>query len=232
MAPLRFIGRVLTGRFTADDVMSTGPAHLIDGLLFAWLAGIGRYWDNPRASFAQKLGLGSVIYVFALAAFLWLLLLPMRPERWSYVKLVTFIAAVAPPALLYAIPVERYMTLRDARSVNVWFLAIVATWRVVLYVLFLWRVAEFRGLRLVSGAVLPLTVIIFTLTALNLEKVVFDLMAGNDPNRGTPSDDAYAFLFVLSFFSFYVAPVAFAIYLACIILVRRRSPASPERKSV
>ncbi len=226
MAPLRFIGRVLTGRFTADDVMSAGPAHLIVGLLFAWLAGIGRYWDNPRASFAQKLGLGSVIYVFALSAFLWLLLLPMRPERWSYFKLVTFIAAVSPPALLYAIPVERSMTLEDARSMNVWFLAIVATWRVVLYVLFLWRVAEFRGLRLLSGAVLPLTVIVFTLFSLNLERVVFDLMAGNSANRGTANDRAYIVLFLLSFWSMWIAPVAFAIYLACIILVRRRSPGS------
>ena len=211
--------------------MSTWRAHLYVGLLFAWLAGMGRYWDNPRANILQKLGLGSVVYVFALAAFLWLLLWPLRPERWSYFRLVTFIAAVAPPALLYAIPVERFMTLQAARTVNVWFLAVVATWRVVLYVLFLWRVAGLRGLRLFSGAVLPLTVIVFALTALNLEKAVFDLMAGNDPNRGTPSDHAYEVLFLLSFWSFMVAPVAFAIYLACVILARRRSPASPERKS-
>lgn len=214
---------MLTGRFTADDVMATGRAHLIVGLVFTWLAGMGRYWDNPRAGFWQKLGLGSVIYVFALSAFVWLLLWPLRPQRWSYTKLATFIAAVAPPALLYAIPVERFMTLQDARSVNVWFLALVATWRVVLYVLYLWRVAELRWLRLFSGAVLPLTVIVFTLFSLNLERVMFDLMAGNDPNRGSPSDEAYQVLFLLSLWSMVVAPVAFAVYLACVILARRRS---------
>lgn len=222
MAPLRFIGRVLTGRFTAQDVEWAGRAHLLTGLLFAWLAGIGRYWDNPRAGVLQKLGLGSMVYVFVLAAFLWLLLRPLRPARWSYVRLVTFIAAVAPPALLYAIPVERFLTLQAARTVNFWFLAIVALWRVVLYVLFLWRAAELRGLRLISAAVLPLTIIVFALSALNLEHAVFELMAGNDPNRGTPSDAAYKFLLFLSLWSMIVTPIALVLYLAAITLLRRR----------
>ena len=220
MSPLRFIGRVLTGRFTADDVASVGRAHLIVGLVFAWLAGIGRYWDNPRAHLLQKLGLGSVIYVFVLAAFLWLLLWPLRPARWSFLNVAAFIAAVAPPALLYAIPVERFLPLPTARSINFWFLAVVATWRVVLYVLFLWRAAELRWIRLISAATLPLTVIVVALTALNLEHVVFNIMAGNTQPE-TAADTAYKVLFVLTIWSFVVAPIALVLYLAAITMTRR-----------
>jgi hypothetical protein len=216
MHPLRFIGRVLTGRFTRVDLASAGMPHLAAGLLFTWLAGIGRYWDSPRASTLQHLGLGSLAYVVVLSGFLWLLFLPLRPERWSYRELLTFICAVSPPAVLYAIPVERFMSLQDARSANVWFLAIVAVWRVALYVVFLVRYAGFRHLRLFVAATLPLMVIVFGLTALNLERAVFNIMAGLDPAAGTSADEVYAFLFGLSILSLYATPIVFVLYLLCL----------------
>jgi hypothetical protein len=219
---MRFIGRVLTGRFTGEDVDAAGPLQLAIGLAFTWLAGIGRYWDSPRASTLQHLGLGSVAYVFVLSAFLWLLLMPLRPERWKFVKILTFVCAVSPPALLYAIPVERFMSLADARSVNVWFLAVVATWRVALYVLLLWRYAGFRYVPLLVAASLPLSLIVFGLTALNLERAVFDVMAGLDPNAGTSGDDAYAVLVMLSVMSFLVAPLVLAAYLGLIVVAWRQ----------
>ena len=151
-----------------------------------------------------------------LSAFLWLLLLPLRPVRWSFLELLTFICAVSPPALLYAIPVERFMSLQDARRANVWFLAIVAAWRVALYSVFLVRYAGFRRLRLVVAVFLPLTAIVFGLTALNLEHAVFNIMAGLDPAAGTSADAAYAVLFVLSFVSFWLAPVMLILYLIAI----------------
>ena len=81
VGPLRYIGRGLTGRFTADDIVAAGPAHLLVGLLFTWIAGMARYWDSPRAHRAQHLGLGSLVYVLVLSAFLGLLLMPLRPAR-------------------------------------------------------------------------------------------------------------------------------------------------------
>ena len=227
-SPLGFIARVLTGRFSAEDVENTGRAHLAVGLAFTWLAGIGRYWDSPRASTLQHLGLGSVAYVLVLSAFLWLLLMPMRPDRWSYVKILTFVCAVAPPALLYAIPVERFMSLNAARSVNVWFLAIVATWRVILYFVFLVQYAGFRGLRLLVGALLPLAIIVFSLTALNLERAVFDLMAGISPTEGTSADTAYSVLFTLSLFSYLASPVMVLLYFVAIYNARRAKPSPME----
>jgi len=230
VSPLLFIARVLTGRFSAEDVENTGRAHLIGGLAFTWLAGIGRYWDSPRASTLQHLGLGSVAYVLVLSAFLWLLLMPLRPERWSYVKILTFVCAVAPPALLYAIPVERFMSLNAARSVNVWFLAIVATWRVILYVIFLFRYAGFRYLRLFVGALLPLVIIVFGLTALNLERAVFDIMAGVSPTEGTSADTAYSVLFALSLFSYLASPIVFLLYLIAIYNARQAKPRPLEHQ--
>ncbi len=101
---------------TFRPVSSAVPAHwralLIFGLLFTWLAGIGRYWDNPRAHVWQYLGLGSVAYVFVLALIIWLLLAPLRPKNWSYRNVLLFITLTAPPAILYAIPV------RDAKTVE------------------------------------------------------------------------------------------------------------------
>lgn len=223
MRPLRFIGRVLSGRFTREDVSSVGVPHLLLGLFFTWMAGVGRYWDSPRANMLQHLGVGSLAYVLVLSAFLWLLLLPLRPARWSYVQLLTFLCAVSPPAILYAVPVERFMPLADARRANVWFLAIVAAWRVALYIVFLVRYAGFKNLRLLVAALLPLTVIVFGLTALNLERAVFDVMAGIDPVAGTSADDAYAILFLISLLSFYIAPVMLVLYVAAIILVRSSS---------
>ncbi len=219
--PLRFIGRVLSGRFTAADIEAAGAPHLLTGLLFTWVAGIGRYWDSPRASVLQHLGLGSVAYVLVLSAFLWLVLLPLRPVRWSYVKVLTFICAVAPPAILYAIPVERFMSLADAQAANVWFLAIVATWRVVLYIVFLVRYAGLRWLSLTVAAVLPLTIIVAGLTALNLERAVFNLMAGINPGAGTPADAAYAILFGLTYLSYLIAPVVLLLYFAAITMAHR-----------
>jgi hypothetical protein len=221
-AALRFIGRVLTGRFTAADIASTGRTHLAVGLAFTWLAGIGRYWDSPRASLLQHLGLGSVAYVLVLSAFLWLLLMPLRPARWRYVEILTFVCAVSPPALLYAIPVERFMSLESARAANVWFLAVVAAWRVALYVVFLVRYAGFRWLPLTAAALTPLVVIVFGLTALNLERAVFDLMAGLDPKAGTSADAAYAVLFLLSYLSFLGAPIVLVLYSAAISLAWRK----------
>lgn len=192
--------------------MAVGWPHLVTGLLFTWIAGVGRYWDSPRASILQHLGLGSVAYVLVLSAFLWLLVLPLRPARWSYFQILTFVCAVAPPAILYAIPVERFMSLEDARTVNVWFLAVVAAWRVALYVLFLARYAGFRWLRLIVAALLPLSLIVGGLTALNLERAVFDIMAGLDPNVGTSADSAYAILFVLTLIAFQGTPILLVLY--------------------
>ena len=220
-SPWRLIGRVLTFRFEGRELHGVTFRHLALGLAFAWLAGVGRYWDNPRAGLFQHLGLGSVAYVLVLSTFLWLLLYPLGPRRWSWLSVATFVAAVSPPALLYAVPVERFMSLEAARITNFWFLALIALWRVVLYAVFLYRYPELRGNRLFVSLLLPLVLIVFGLTALNLEKAVFEIMAGNSVNPGTSADDAYLLLVALSLFSIYAAPVLVLLYVIGIVQARR-----------
>ncbi len=191
--------RLLTFRSTREELSSFNYKHLALGLVCTWLVGMGRYWDNPRVSLLQHLGVGSVIYVFALALLLYLFGLPLRPKDWSYFRVCTFISLVAPPALLYAIPVERVFNLDIANSINAWFLGIVAAWRVALLVFYLRRSAALDRLSVVTVTLLPLTLIVVTLTMLNLDEVVFDAMGGMGQRSG--NDGAYGVLFLLSMLS-------------------------------
>jgi hypothetical protein len=204
--------RVLTFRQPSSEVATEWRAYLAFGLFFTWLAGIGRYWDSPRADLWQHLGLGSVAYVFVLAFIIWALLVPLKPARWSYRSVLIFITLTAPPAILYAIPVERFMSLGAAQSANAWFLAVVATWRVALLVWFFRSIARLSGLAIVVATLLPLTLIVVTLTMLNLEHVVFNIMAGIKPEERSPNDTAYVVVVVMAFFSLMAAPFLLAAY--------------------
>jgi hypothetical protein len=192
--------RLLTFRATREELVGFAGKHLAFGLLCTWIVGVGRYWDNPRVHLPQHLGIGSIVYIFILSLFLWLIVWPLRPKNWSYFRVLVFVSLVSPPAILYALPVERFYSLDTANNINLLFLAIVATWRVALLVFFLRRVGELKGFSILVAALLPLTLIVVTLTMLNLEKAVFDFMGGI--REGTASDASYAILFTLSFFSF------------------------------
>jgi hypothetical protein len=205
--------RVLTFRRPSPAIATSWPTYLAFGMTFTWLAGIGRYWDSPRASTWQTLGLGSLAYVLVLALVIWLLLAPLRPERWSYRNVLIFITLTAPPALLYAIPVERFMSLEAAQAANAWFLAIVAGWRVALLAWFLHAVARLRAHVIVVATLLPITLIVVVLAFLNLEHVVFNLMAGIRPEERSPNDIAYYVVLNLALLSTLAAPILGLAYL-------------------
>jgi len=215
--------RLLTFRRPSAAVAVHWKSYLAFGLVFTWLAGIGRYWDNPRARPWQYAGLGSVAYVFALALIVWLLLLPLKPGHWSYKNVLTFITLTSVPALLYAIPVERFMPLEQAQSVNAWFLAVVAAWRVALLVVFLRRVASLSGVAILVATLLPLVLIVVALTVLNLEHVVFNIMAGIPPGARTGNDIAYVVVAVLAYASVHVAPFLIVAYVWLAYRARRAS---------
>jgi hypothetical protein len=197
------LARLVFFRFGADDYRELGARDAALGVLCAWIAGIGRYWDHPTAGAAQKSGLGSVVYVFALSALLWLLLLPLRANRQRYVTLLAAVSLTSPLAWLYAVPVERMYPVGAAITLNLGFLAVVATWRVLLLSRFLIRGANCSVPRALVLTLLPLCGIVLALAALNLEHAVFDLMAGID--RESPieqvHDATYAILALLTWFA-------------------------------
>ena len=191
--------RLITFQASHDELIGLGWRHFLLGLSCTWLVGMGRYWDNPRVGLLQHLGVGSVVYIFVLSLFLFLLIAPLRPQHWSLLRLVTFISLVSPPAVLYAVPVEKFLDLDSANSINLLFLVSVATWRVALLIFFLRRLGEMRWVAIVVATLLPLTIIVVTLTMLNLDKVVFDAMGGG--GERSPNDAAYSVLFLLSLLS-------------------------------
>ncbi len=153
----------------------------------------------------------------------WLLLAPLRPRNWTYRNVLIFVTLTAPPAVLYAIPVERFMSPDHATMTNAWFLGVVAAWRVSLLVVFLRRVARLTWFPLVVATLLPLAAIVVTLAILNLEHVVFDLMAGIKPGQESSNDTAYTVVFLLAFLSYLSTPFLGAAYLICIYRAWRRA---------
>jgi len=204
------------------DLQAHYRAYLLYGLVVTWLAGIGRYWDNTRADWWQFAGLGSLAYVFILAALLWAVIAPLKPSRWRFRDVLLFVTMTSLPALLYAIPVERFMPLPQAQMVNDIFLAIVATWRVILLVMFLKRAAGLTGTSILVAACLPLSLIVSALGMLNLEHVVFNIMAGNG-GQSSPSgnDGAFLIVFLMTIISMTTLPGWLAAYLVLVVRARR-----------
>lgn len=116
---------------------------------------------------------------------------PLRPRDWSYLHVLTFIALTAPPGFLYAIPVERLFDLDLARAMNAWFLAVVSMWRVALLFRYLRVHGRLAWGPVITGALLPLSFIVTVLWALNLDRVTFDLMSGNQDEE---SGDTLAYV--------------------------------------
>ena len=191
--------RLLFFRASSAELTKLGWRHFAIGLVCTWLVGAGRYWDNPRVGLLQHLGVGSVIYIFVLSLFLWLVIWPLRPRNWTYFKVLTFISLVSPPAALYAIPVEKLAGLEFANTINAWLLAIVATWRVALLIFYLRRSGQLKWFPAIVATCLPLTIIVVGLAMLNLERVVFNFMGGIHDE--SPNDSAYGVLFLLSLLS-------------------------------
>lgn len=220
--------RFLAFRPAVPDLRNHLTSFVIYVVIVSWIVGMGRYWDHPKAYAWQYAGLGSVAYIFVLSVILYVLIWPLRPKHWTYPAVLVFVGLTSLPGLLYAIPVERFMSLERAQAVNGWFLAIVAVWRVALYVRFL-MVSRVPSFGLFSAILLPLSAIVATLALLNLEHVVFNIMAGNTAENSSPNDSAYGIVLLLGFLSIWALPISFMMHVSAIFAAqfqRRRERAS------
>jgi hypothetical protein len=220
MHQLSIIPKILFFRFTKEDILSFNQKHLFIGLIGTWLAGIGRYWDHPNAEPLQYAGLGSVIYIFILAMLIYLVVLPYKLKEWDYFKVLTFISLTSFPAILYAIPVEKFMAMNVAASVNAWFLGIVALWRLALLFRFLKKYDNLEMWNVWVIALFPMCLLITALTALNLEKVVFNIMGGLRDTTGR--EKSYIVLMGLTYISvIFFLPLLFGYIIG--IFTRKKS---------
>lgn len=219
-------------RSTEEDYRSFNTTHLAIGLVCTWLVGMGRHWDNPRIEMPMSLGVGSLAYVFVLALLLLIVGWPFRSELWTYRRILTMVVLSAPPAAIYAIPVERWLDFETARSVNVWFLAIVALWRMCIWGRFAaYTSATDHWLTIMSIILMPVSVILAVLVVLNLEQAAADFMSGlQPPPEGTTADAAYVWLWLLTFFTIYlILPIVAIIYVVSWIKhAREKRAAAPN----
>lgn len=215
---LKTAARFVFFRASAHELESLGKRHLAVGLVLVWLAGIGRHWDDESAGFLQSSGVGSLVYVFVLALYLWFALLALRPREWNYFRVLTVICLTAPPAFLYAIPIERWLETDMARQANMWALAIVALWRVALFVFFLVRSARLQLWCALSGTLFPISIIVILLGMMRIAASISDAMAGTRAPRSDPVIQMTETVVAISVFAFipllicYVAAIRKAYY--------------------
>jgi len=202
--------RLLTFKITREEIFQFNKNYFIIGLSGTWVVGMGRYWDDKGASLLQHLGFGSVIYIFILASFIWLILKPFFIDNWNYFTVLTFISLTSFPAILYAIPVERFFSIQVANTMNVWFLAIVAIWRLALLYYFLKHFTKLGPGDILTVTLMPICLIISVLTMLNLHKVVFNVMSGI--RNASPHDSSYLVLMLLTGLSVILTPILLIAY--------------------
>jgi hypothetical protein len=220
MAIVSSFVRLITFRSSKEEMESYGRAHLIAGIFITWIVGMGRYWDHPEAQLWQYFGVGSLIYVFILSAFIFFLLLPLKIPNLRYHHLLTFITMTSLPAILYAVPSEKIVDINTAVTLNVYALEIVALWRVALLFFYLKRFLNLSIFSTIVTVFLPLVLIVSALSVLNLEHATFQIMGGI--RESTSKDGSYGIVLLLTFFAWIFLLPSLISY-AVIIYKRRKS---------
>lgn len=168
---------VLLLRATREQILAFGDRELAAGALVCWIAGMGRWWDDPTVGLVQKLGLGSVAYPYVLGSAIWLLFLLWRLPGWRYKPLLAYIALTGAPGMLYALPVE-LLGGGPAALYNGVVLLIVASWRVRLLYRYFQVVGLVKDGAAFVGTALPISGIVAIITYYNLASGVIAGMGG------------------------------------------------------
>ncbi len=229
LAPLATALRLLFFRVSREELLGFDNRHLALGLLFTWIAGVGRHWDHVDVTWHQKLGLHSVGYVFVLAALLWAVAWPLAQPGWTYRRVLTYIMLTAPPGFIYAIPVERQFGFEDAYMLNLYFLLGVSVWRVALWFQLLHLLGRLHLFQTIIVALLPLAAIAtYAAIAGKVSDLFIGVMAGN--RQVTVTDGVKQFLGMFVMLSFLSLAVTGPSYLG--MLVRAAIHRHQQRQSI
>lgn len=138
---VRTICWFLLGRRAAIERMAACPRAVWVGLLFVLSAGLAREYDGEdllaepyHAVLPLVASLGTSLLLYALLSLVarcW-----HRPGQWwlGYTRFLGLYWMTAPLAWLYAIPVERFLPPLEATVANLYLLAGVSLWRVLLMI--------------------------------------------------------------------------------------------------
>ena len=220
---LKTLGRVLTFRDRPGELQDLSWRLLWLGLGCTWLVGIGRWWDDPRPEIPllARAGLGSVIYVFALSFLLWVFTRPFARHKTSYRQMLAFVACTSPPAILYAIPVEKWLPFGPASLYNLAALLIVATYRVCLLIHYLRRGPRLLPKEVFLVAATPIMLILLGLAAAGMAARIVDIMGGF--RESIPQESAEMIVFLIAGCGFYLTPFLLLAYIiSAVVAVRRR----------
>jgi hypothetical protein len=155
MTPATLLKYFVGNRQAILDVAASRGGVCV-GLLFVLAAALAREYDGQDLLFEPWHLVLPLAASLATSAFLYVLLhglLLLRTwkisPRLSYRSLLTLYWMTAPLALVYAIPVERFLSAANATHANLWLLGLVSLWRVLLITRALsvvYRVNFFRAL--------------------------------------------------------------------------------------
>ncbi|HEY3379781.1 MAG TPA: hypothetical protein VGL77_20085 [Armatimonadota bacterium] len=198
---------ILTFRFTGEDCAGFNYRHLLFGLFTSWLVGIGRSWHNPRVAEFQHWGLGSLGVVLGIALLIYLIAWPLRPQRWSFFTVLTFVSLTALPGAVFAVPYAS----GDVRAL---LLFILSVWRVGLLGVFICRYSGLKPFSRFLSVWLPCGVTLIGLTLLNLQRATFAIMGRELP---TPDNASYELMILASLLSFWITVVLLLVYLVTAI---------------
>jgi len=216
--------RVLTFRLTPEEFDELGFRHFLLGTVTAWAVGFGRWWNRPEDAMPLlRSGIVSVIIVLALGLLLHVVTSVLKPQHRGLLKTTAYVSLTSLPAAVYALPLESWMELEQARSGNFAMLTVVAVWRVALYVCFLMRIARFKLYTTIVTTVFPLAVVVFLLAVNGLTFHVLQLNTGRADTPISTAESRYEVILYMGILSIYVAPVAFVLWLLLWAWSRKRT---------
>lgn len=137
---LKTLLQFLVGNRDAVLRIPSCPSALWVGLIFVFAAGIAREYDGEdllhepwHLLIPLAASLASSAILFLLVRLLAWIHGAVQPDLMSgYRVFLTLYWLTAPLALIYAVPVERWLSAGAAAEANLWLLALVAFWRVAL----------------------------------------------------------------------------------------------------